>query len=86
MGLPGIGPGSLLLILVIVLLVFGTKKLRNAGGDVGAAIKNFKESMNEGDAATNKQDAGNQSGQTIEPDADDIVGEAKKPESDTPKN
>ena len=42
-GMPGIG--SLVLILVIVLLLFGTKRLRSAGGDLGGAIKNFKKSM-----------------------------------------
>lgn len=36
-----------LIVLVIVLLVFGTKKLRNIGGDLGGAVKNFKESMAE---------------------------------------
>jgi len=38
-----------LIVLVIVLLVFGTKKLRGAGGDLGGAIKNFKQSMKEGE-------------------------------------
>ncbi len=37
--------GSLILILVIVLVLFGTKRLRNAGGDLGGAIKNFKKSI-----------------------------------------
>ncbi|MEW5787948.1 MAG: Sec-independent protein translocase subunit TatA [Pseudomonadota bacterium] len=36
-----------LIVLVIVLLVFGTKKLRNMGGDLGGAVKNFKDAMNE---------------------------------------
>lgn len=36
-----------LVVLVIVLLVFGTKKLRNLGGDLGGAIRNFKSSMKE---------------------------------------
>lgn len=36
-----------LIVLVIVLLVFGTKKLRNIGGDLGGAVKNFKEAMSE---------------------------------------
>ncbi len=36
-----------LIVLVIVLLVFGTKKLRNIGGDLGGAVKNFKEAMAE---------------------------------------
>ena len=38
----GINIWSLLLILLIVLLLFGTKKLKNIGGDLGGAIKNFK--------------------------------------------
>ncbi len=39
-----------LIVLVIVLVVFGTKKLRNAGGDLGSAVKNFKQAMKEGEA------------------------------------
>jgi sec-independent protein translocase protein TatA len=46
-----------LIVLVIVLVVFGTKKLRGAGGDLGAAVKNFKSAMNEGEASTQKPDA-----------------------------
>jgi sec-independent protein translocase protein TatA len=38
-----------LIVLAIVLLIFGTKKLRNLGGDLGAAIKNFKGAMKEGE-------------------------------------
>lgn len=34
-----------LVVLAIVLVIFGTKKLRNLGGDLGSAIRNFKESM-----------------------------------------
>jgi sec-independent protein translocase protein TatA len=36
-----------LIVLLIVLLIFGTKKLRNMGGDVGGAVKNFKDAMRE---------------------------------------
>ena len=43
----GIGPGSILLILVIVIVLFGTKKLRNVGSDLGAAIRSFKKSSKE---------------------------------------
>ncbi|MDX9698287.1 MAG: Sec-independent protein translocase subunit TatA [Rhodocyclaceae bacterium] len=39
-----------LVVLVIVLLIFGTKKLRNIGSDLGGAVKGFKEGMREGDA------------------------------------
>lgn len=38
-----------LIVLVIVIAIFGTKKLRNAGGDLGAAVRNFKKSMKEGE-------------------------------------
>jgi len=37
-----------LIVLLVVVLIFGTKKLRNLGGDVGGAVKGFKEAMNEG--------------------------------------
>ncbi len=47
MGLGGISPFQLLIILVIVLLIFGTKKLRGLGGDLGGAIKGFKKAMKE---------------------------------------
>ena len=43
----GISIWSLLQIFAIVLLLFGTKKLRNIGGDLGSAIKNFKKSVND---------------------------------------
>ena len=44
----GISIWQLLIILLIVVLVFGAKKIRGLGGDVGAAIKNFKQAMKEG--------------------------------------
>jgi sec-independent protein translocase protein TatA len=43
-----------LVVLAIVVLVFGTKKLRNLGGDLGGAIKNFKGAMKDGEAEANK--------------------------------
>lgn len=42
-----------LIVLVIVMLVFGTKKLRNMGSDLGGAVKGFKDGMKEGAAAGN---------------------------------
>ena len=45
MGLGGISVWQLLIILVIVVLIFGTKKLKNMGGDIGGAVKNFKSAM-----------------------------------------
>ncbi|HBE92044.1 MAG TPA: twin-arginine translocase subunit TatA [Gammaproteobacteria bacterium] len=47
MGVGGIGIWQLVIVLVIVLLLFGGKKLRNLGGDLGAGIRGFKKSMND---------------------------------------
>ncbi len=46
----GIGMRELIIILLVVLLVFGAKKLRTIGSDLGAAVKGFKKSMGEGEA------------------------------------
>jgi len=43
----GISPTQLIIILVIVALIFGTKKLRNMGGDLGGAVGSFKKAMHE---------------------------------------
>ena len=45
MGLGGIGIWQLLIVLVIVLLLFGTKRLRNLGSDLGSTIKGFRKAM-----------------------------------------
>lgn len=42
----GIGIWELVLLLLIVLLLFGTKRLRNVGGDLGTAIKSFRSALN----------------------------------------
>ncbi|MFC3908258.1 twin-arginine translocase TatA/TatE family subunit [Legionella dresdenensis] len=54
MGLSGISPLQLLLILLIILALFGTDKLKNIGTDLGSAIKNFKKALND------ETDSGNQ--------------------------
>jgi sec-independent protein translocase protein TatA len=41
----GIGPVHLLILLIIVVLIFGTKKLGNIGSDLGKAVKGFKDGM-----------------------------------------
>nr|CAA6830411.1 MAG: Twin-arginine translocation protein TatA [uncultured Thiotrichaceae bacterium] len=56
MGFGGISPWSLLIILVIILLLFGTKRLRNMGGDLGGAFKSFKQSMKEGEDSEKGKD------------------------------
>jgi sec-independent protein translocase protein TatA len=45
--LGGISIWQLLIVFVIVILIFGTKKLRNLGGDLGGAVKGFKNAINE---------------------------------------
>lgn len=56
----GISWQQLLILLVIVLLIFGTKRLRNLGGDLGGAIKGFKKAMKEdgkkGEEEDNEED------------------------------
>lgn len=49
MGLSGISPLSLVLILIIIIALFGTNKLKNIGSDLGTALKNFKKALNEDD-------------------------------------
>jgi len=49
-----IGPWQLLIILVIVLAIFGTKRLRTLGSDLGSAVKGFRSAMNEAEE-TNEQ-------------------------------
>ncbi len=51
MGLGGISIWQLLIILAIVLLLFGTKRLKNIGGDLGGAIKGFKKAMTDEEKA-----------------------------------
>lgn len=56
-----------LIVLVIILLVFGTKKLRNIGSDLGGAVKGFKEGMkDDAEAAKAPPQVGASGGQTIE--------------------
>jgi sec-independent protein translocase protein TatA len=43
-------------VLVIVLLIFGTKKLKNLGSDLGGAIKGFKQAMGEGESGKDAKD------------------------------
>jgi len=54
----GISVWQLLIILAIVLVIFGAKKLRNLGGDLGGAIKNFKQSMRDGEEAEKEKNEG----------------------------
>jgi sec-independent protein translocase protein TatA len=73
----GISIWQLLIILVIVVLLFGTKKLRGMGGDLGTAIKSFKKSVKEEgteegkeeEESTDDKEALADTGETSEQDA-----------------
>ena len=56
MGFSGIGIWQLLIILAIVVLIFGTKRLPGAAKDLGSAITNFREGMKRNDGDTAKID------------------------------
>jgi sec-independent protein translocase protein TatA len=47
-----------LIVLLIVVMVFGTKKLRNMGSDLGGAVKGFKDGMKDGTSSTEDKPAG----------------------------
>ena len=51
MGIGGISIWQLLIILAIVIMLFGTKRLRNMGSDLGSAVKGFRKSMSDDPAA-----------------------------------
>lgn len=55
-----ISPWQLIIILLIVVLIFGTKKLRNVGKDLGGAVHDFKKGLNDGTAESqNKTEQNN---------------------------
>ncbi len=63
-----------LIVLVIVLLVFGTKKLRNIGADLGGAVRGFKDGMKDsGDKAADTGASAQVTGRTIDAEVKDKV-------------
>ncbi|MGH8249434.1 MAG: twin-arginine translocase TatA/TatE family subunit [Steroidobacteraceae bacterium] len=78
----GIGFRELLIILAIALLIFGAKKLRNIGSDLGAAVRGFKKSMNDGEA----EESGKTLVQDGRPDADFSSGKRDRENADNSKN
>lgn len=72
----GISIWQLVIVLVIVMLLFGTKKLRNMGSDLGGAVKGFKKAVT--DEEKNKP---------LEKDASDVIdAKVEKVEEDKPKS
>ena len=78
----GIGFRELLVILAIALLIFGAKKLRNIGSDLGAAVRGFKKSMNEGE----DDESGKKLERDDRPDADFNSSKGERDSADSSKN
>ena len=75
MGIGGIGIWQLLIILLIVVMLFGTKKLRNLGSDLGGALKGFKTAMKEDEKDGSEEESEgteNSEGETIETTAEKV--------------
>jgi len=70
MGLGGISIWQLLIVLVIVALIFGTKKLRGIGGDLGGAVKGFKSALDKDEKESDENevdsDADAQEAETVD--------------------
>lgn len=76
----GFGVSELLIVLVIVALLFGTRKLRNMGGDIGSAVKSFKKAVSEPEEKRPLRDeAGVQPGHVIE---GEVQSSADRPAKD----
>ena len=80
MGLGGISMWQLLIILLIVVMIFGTKRLKNIGSDLGGAIKGFKKSMDE----DSPENADNMQKKEIESESDETPTATKS--ADKEKN
>lgn len=71
-----IGPWQLLIILVIVLAIFGTKKLSSLGSDLGKSVKGFRSAMSEADEEAEKL------GDSADADFDNTPAEEKREKTD----
>lgn len=74
MGLGGISIWQLLVVLAIVIMVFGTKRLGSLGSDLGSAIKGFKKAISEDDTSD-----------TTSPEALDKVKREQQSDTETPE-
>lgn len=77
MGIGGISIWQLLIVLAIVVMIFGTKRLRNMGGDLGSAIKGFRSAMKEGDQGDKSDDTEDARKRDGDPQVIDQLGETK---------
>jgi sec-independent protein translocase protein TatA len=80
MGLGGISIWQLLIILLIIVMLFGTKRLKSLGGDLGDAIKGFRKSMNtEDEQAADETRQVSQHNQPVQGEARKVEDPARKP-------
>ncbi|GAB1255866.1 Sec-independent protein translocase subunit TatA [Aurantivibrio plasticivorans] len=76
MGIGGISIWQLLIILAIVVMIFGTKRLKNIGGDLGSAIRGFKKGLTDEDKPAVEEKTDDATNEKV------ISGEAEKVEKD----
>jgi sec-independent protein translocase protein TatA len=84
--LGGISIWQLLIVFVIVILVFGTKKLRNLGGDLGGAVKGFKNAINEDPAKKAEEEKTAQESLALEEKDATFDGTAEKQAAEKQKD
>lgn len=72
------GIWQLLIVAVIIVLLFGTKKLRNLGGDLGSAIKGFKNAMTDSNAKKEEESAENITDKSVATDTEEKVKTKEK--------
>jgi sec-independent protein translocase protein TatA len=77
----GFGVSELLIILLIVALLFGTKKLRNMGGDLGSAVKSFRSAVSDKE---DKDELGDSSGEETQGAV--IEGKVESSDEESSKN
>lgn len=72
----GMGPWELLIILAIVLLIFGPRRLKTLGSDLGTAIKGFRRAVNEREDAASREEAEQQAieGEPVQRSGEDAAG------------
>jgi sec-independent protein translocase protein TatA len=75
----GISIGQLIIILIIVALLFGTKKLRNIGGDLGSSIKSFRKAVRDGEDEGDARDDTPKQGTVIEGETKPAADKDQKP-------
>ena len=75
MGVGGFGIWQLLIILLIVVMLFGTKKLRNLGSDLGGALKGFKSAVKDDETGKNEssEDTEENNGETVDVTAEKVA-------------